>query len=78
MVKLCSNQRVWPSGKAVASQATIHGFESRHPLWNQHNSVFDHTEQLRTTTRQVAGTEIVKTAKNAPQGVFWLETTTLT
>lgn len=24
--------RVWPSGKALASQANIHGFESRHPL----------------------------------------------
>ena len=24
--------RVWPSGKASASQADIHGFESRHPL----------------------------------------------
>ena len=26
------SMRVSPSGKAVASQATIHGFESRHPL----------------------------------------------
>ncbi len=24
--------RVWPRGKALASQANIHGFESRHPL----------------------------------------------
>lgn len=24
--------RVWPSGKAKASQAFIRGFESRHPL----------------------------------------------
>ncbi len=28
-----SKPRVSPSGKAVASQATIHGFESRHPLY---------------------------------------------
>jgi hypothetical protein len=26
--------RVLPSGKAVASQATIRGFESHHPLFN--------------------------------------------
>jgi hypothetical protein len=25
--------RVWPSGKASAFQADIHGFESRHPLF---------------------------------------------
>ena len=31
--------RVSPSGKAVASQATIHGFESRHPLYQKTASI---------------------------------------
>jgi hypothetical protein len=29
---ICVTLRVLPSGKAVASQATIRGFESHHPL----------------------------------------------
>lgn len=38
--------RVSPSGKAVASQATMRGFESHHPLY--HNPIL-----IQKTDRQV-------------------------